>query len=429
MSDTIKSKKDLANELLLRKAGAGDPDSIATVVGAGNLSNFTVIESVDEFPEPVGNTSTLAPGTWRVNGGVAMGGRNLIIKKGAVLIGATGLDSLTWSSGSGPRITFDGAGGSAVHDMRNITLNGASGEDMFATTNTPANILLRSVSVLNAGCGLFGISGTFFATECQFIDGVAGMRFGSSVANFLVLRLTNISPVSGATGACLDLGTSKWDLLTLDDVQFSPDSGGASLNALPNNGNLTATTGRGEVESCRFNGTGGNISGGVTVDDLQWLFAGNSGLSNSLAAGQWNMAGNVNTTVADGVFAPVLGSFTADFQHRYDLDTFGVQTYKGLNPRPFQNTIALLAQMASGGAKSISFQMFHVPAEPPSTPVPVGNPFTLDVDNKPTPVQLLSALNLETGDTLQIHLKNNADGVGCTVTDVSGITTGVPTGI
>lgn len=430
MSNIPKDKKYLENELTLRKANAGDAEALITVVGEGALANFRIIESVDEFPEPVGDVSTLPAGSgvYQINGGIAMGDRQLVVEEGAFLHGITSArDKLTWTGGSTPHVTFAGAG--ATHDIRNLGLVGHSGEDMFGTTDTPASVLMRSISVSSASIGLLKISLVFFATECQFLGGLSALRFGDSVAASIVFRLSNMAPDAASTGPCFDLETSVWNLITIDDVQFSPGAAATALNALANNANLTPTTGRGEVESCRFNGTGGNISGGVTVDDLQWLFVGSSGISNSLVVGQWNMAGNSTTTVANGVFNPVLGTFTTGFEHRFSLSTAGVQTYIGLNPRPFENKIAFLAEMASGGSKSVSFQMFHTPFAPPSTPVAIGDPFTIDVDNKPTLVELHSALEEVTGDSLHIRLRNNVDGIGVTVTDVSGLSTGIPTGI
>lgn len=429
MSHIGKDKQYLENELTLRRALAGDADAMAAVVGEGALANFRIIESVDQFPEPIGDVSTLPAGSgvYQINGDIAMGNRQLVVEEGAFLHGITSArDKLTWTGGSTPHVIFAGAG--ATHDIRNISLIGHSGEDMFGTSNTPASVLMRSLSVTGASLGEFKISLVFFATECQFLGGLTALRFGDSVASTIIFRLSNMVPDAASTGPCFDLETSVWDLVTIDDVQFSPGTSATAFKALSGNANLTSVTGRGEVESCRFNGAGGNISGGVTVDDLQWLFVGNSGLSNSLAVGEWPMTGNSTTTVADGVFNPVLGTFTTGFLHRFTLSAAGVQTYIGLNPRPFEPKMALLAEMDTGASKSVSFQVFHTPKST-GTPVAIGSPFTLDIDNKPTLVVLNYGIELETGDALQLRLRNNLDDVGVTVTDVSGFTTGIPTGV
>lgn len=429
MSHIDKDKQHRENDLTLRKALNSDAIALATIVGEGGLANFQIIQSINDFPAAIASVITLPAGSgiYQINGTVAMGDVQLVVESGAFLHGVTSArDGLAWTSGSGPHIVFDGVG--STHDIRNLFLIGHSGEDIFGTANIPATVLMRALLTITGSVGLFNLSAVFFATECQFSGGANPLRFGTSVARSLVFRLSNVVPQAGDTGPCMDLETSVWDLITIDDVQFSPDAVGDAVKALSGNANLTASTGRGEVESCRFNGDGGALTGGVTVDDLQWLFIGNAGLSNSLSAGEWPLAGNTTTTIANGTFQPVLGTFTSGLLHRFTLSAAGLQTYIGLNPRPFEIKIALLAEMASGASKSVSFQMYHTPLAT-GTPVGVGDPFTLDIDNKPTLVELHSAIEVVTGDQLQVRLRNNDDGIGVTVLDMSGLTTGIPTGV
>lgn len=398
-------------------------------VFAGMINTF-IIESVSDFPAAVGGVITLPPGDYLINGTVIMGTDNLFLQNGAFLRGSIFTDILLWiGAGVGAHITFDGSVPTSVHAIRQLNLVGAAGEDMFAVSGgSPESIFINNCGIVNASGGALSVTGTFFVQGTQVDSCLNGFRF-SGTADRIVMRLCDFSQAPAATSSLVDLGTSIWNLVSIHDVQFSPAAAGFAIDAL-GNANLTAVTGAGEVTGCRFNGAGGDITGGITVDDSQWVFVSNVNLVNSIGIAQSRLTANAATTVAEDVFNPVLGTFSSGFARRFTVSAAGVITYNGRTPRVVQYDARFIAEMDSAGNNSCSFQLFHTPIST-GTPVAVGSPVTLDVGpaNDPTALSVLEPVELLPGDTLQLRVSVIGSAVGCTVTELSSLVTAIPTGL
>jgi hypothetical protein len=396
--------------------------------GSGlELTDYHIVESLADFPTPSGGETTLTQGVWWINGSILMGDTKIRVPKGAYLMGSfPARDSLVWTSGAGARITLEGTVGDETHSIRNLSFIGLAGEDAFEMDGQSESIFLRDCALINISFGEFNFSNTFFAQGCQSTDCLAGLRFNSLSTGRVIMRTSDIAQATGAAVNIMDFQSAVFDLISLEDVQFQTASTNKAIEAL-GNANVTASTGRAEVNGCRFNGTGGTLAGGVTTDDVQWTFAGNFGIANSTAVGEIKISGNLAATVAAGVFEPILGTHTAGVEKRFSIAANGEATYLGLSPILFQFRALLLAAMASGGAKSISFQLYHKPLAT-GTPVPVGTPFTLNIINSPSEVEVAALIEIVTGDKLQLRLQNNDDAIGVVVSDKETTITAVPTG-
>lgn len=396
-------------------------------VSAGIPAAYTVINSVSDFPAPVGNVITLPAGVYWVNGPIVMGDINIVLEKDATFFAATAFrDQLIWTTGTGPRVTFTGTGGDESYEVRNLSFVDTTGEDLVAVTAQPRDIFFRQ-SVLVGNGGTLSVSQIFLFDASQLIGATKGFTF-TGVSRFLFMRFSGMDGGGIQTGPLLDFGTSTWDRISINDVGFLTTAGQTAITGAVASGNLKVS-GRGEVVLARFEGVGTPLVD-ITVDDLKWLFAANTFIGNSFVIGHAELGDNTTETSAPntGPLVLIAGTYTQSLDKRFTTSAAGVMTYEGLNPRAFQIQVQMAAEMASGGTKNCAFQVFHTPFAT-GTPVGLGSDFDIDISNQGTSVGLLDGVELMTGDTLEVRTRNEVDTVNILVTSLEALVTAIPSGV
>jgi hypothetical protein len=247
---------------------------------AANLTK--VINTEADFPTPVSGVITLEDNINYIIG-------QPITTANRFVLGTN--NSITARNPLIPYLTYTGTG------------------DMFTGTDTPLNMFDIAVNCPNAQA--FNITGTNFGTFILFtkVLVIFAQKWGT-FNNTDTLDITNSGSLSVEDGISL-LGTSYWKLLTIDRLSIKTtnatciglDFGGSlhptvKVNSLEVEGVVGTVGIAGAIDSnnvvtgaiAAVNDGGfipdGTVTPlqGITVDDIRWSFANNSGLENSVVA-------------------------------------------------------------------------------------------------------------------------------------------------
>ena len=125
-----------------------------------------------------------------------------------------------------------------------------------------------------------------------------------------------------------------------------------------------------------------------------------------------------------GVFVAIAGTFTNSVQERITTSAAGVFTYNAPDPRAVKVRASLTAEMASGGAESVSFQV-HFNGSP------VGVPFTVELTGNVLRTVAISALlsTVSAAQTIDLRAANNGGTVNVLVVDAEVDVTQLASGL
>lgn len=399
----------------------------AATVGVGlDPSNWTVVEAQSDFPAASGGIIDIPAGIWLINGTVPMSNR-IRPAAGAYLLGLfSSRDQLVWSGVSpDPRVILDGASGSNSFSFRNMGFVDPVGNSIFEVSSQLSSFFLRDCSIVgNLGFNISASNIVYFE-GVRMANATSGMSFASG-GQIDISTCAFVHAPGEATGPLVDFGASVWDRAKMENVTFTPELGQFAISAAGNS-NLTPNTGRGTVSNCTFNGDGGQITGGITIDDLQWIFKGNTNLSNSIAVAGSEFTGNlIGTSLIQNEWTLVDATWMIGTDRRFNVATNGVITYEGLNPRYFIIQAELQA-FCQNPERECEFAIFHTPAAT-GTPVLLGIQVPALLGANIDRISLIADVDFKRGDKIDLRCRNLDNSADITVTAAEVIVSAGATG-
>jgi hypothetical protein len=280
---------------LLTPESGGVPQYLLNGVSTA-LANVTPINSLEDFPDPVGGVIELTNGAdvaYSIDAAVMdLGANKFSITGGSVCMKGSSpfiTELLTTASG----FLFEINGGSILWEFIQFNCPNAR---VFDFSGTGFNSIVGDRVVVSSALGVGCISGAFSSTFSSLtvvsttVDGIVWTGLGNNQINMRdTIGL-------GWTGALFDLGTATFSLISIGNNNRLLSPGGTTiLSGMANNGNL-GVLGKAVVEGNFFNGTGTALSG-ITKKDLQWKFAGNTGVADSVAVGSYSKDAASTTTI------------------------------------------------------------------------------------------------------------------------------------
>ena len=383
------------------------------------LENVTYINSVDDFPAPVGNVIELVqtPNESRTyiiaSKTIDIGVNTFSVTDGAIVIRGEHRTGSQISSTSNSAPLFYSRTSSLFHEFIGVQCASTDFLDFdgggVGTLNTYASQNLILFSCLSGGT----IANTF-VTSLRVATVVSATNSGFTwsgacgqlnMSNFLALGWAN---------TLLDLSTATFDIVDISvGNRFISPSGTTTLSGLASNGNLNAD-GRGIVENSLFNGLGTSLSG-ITTDDTQWFFGANiftdGTTKNSEVKGDTYLSASQTVSVGlAGTYYGIGGSnWLSDISRRFTTTTSGQLTYIGKEGVDVIITGAATLEKSGGGSDNICMKVAING---------VVQDKSLGCTQNTTPTQITSTglFELNNGDVVQLYVANEDSATNIIVT-------------
>ena len=334
-------------------------DNFLELYTTGGLTNVTIINSLADFPDPVGGVIEIGGGidTYLFQAGEVDISPNVIKITGGVVVfrGTNRYTSQLITTSSDPLITivncfyadefmnFSNVNG-PIYDVDNsgvalgafVSINAVIREcTTVGNINNTNTISLRTVTLVTASVGGMTFSGT-------------GL-FQINISNMLGFEWA---------GTLIDLGTATWDLINISTGnRFISPGGTTIISGAASSANLT-TEGVGLVEGNIFNGDGTALSG-ITTEDLQWEFKGNLFVdkvtNNTRNDADSFLTATETVTIGSATVYVAIGgtNWDSSIAERFTVSTAGLITYIGLSNLEIEIQATSTVEKVGGGADKI----------------------------------------------------------------------------
>ena len=370
------------------------------------LTNVVNINSLSDFPAPVGNVIELVQ-TPGVPITYIIGAQNIDVSPNTFTVTGGDVEMMgTHSTASGLTTSSSGtmftcSSGHFFQGEMNFSCPNAKWLDF--TGGGAKSVVGRSVVILD--CDSLGtIAGAQVSTFRNLVV------VDTQTAGFLWTGTTNsqinMSQLFGLTwtGALLDLGTATFDIINIsDDCRFNAAVGTTSISGLASSGNLKAG-GRAKVNNSQFEGAGTALNN-IDTHDLQWQFSGNifeDGVTHDTRniTDCYLTALETVTIGTIGLYVAVGGTnWTFDNADRFTVSTAGLITYIGLdNTDVIINAQSTVAKVGGGADKICSKIALNGTVQDKTV--------SCTENTSPTGVSSQGLFTMSTSDTLQLFVGN-----------------------
>ena len=376
----------------------------------GVPADIIIINSLADFPDPVGQVITLLPEVQYIIGtDVNIGDNRLVMAQNTVL---SGIDSIAVA------FTYTGSG------------------DMFTITNTRNRISRLSISCVNGRVINFSdnLDNFLRITDCSIACATFGL-FNSTGTRGSSARFTNVSPSSMTSGGCtltgnwntwlyetgagavtvgefFDFGTATFDAIVIDLILANLSSGTSLIKGAASSANIN-TGGSAIVTRTLISGAGTALDT-VTTDDVRWIFSGNDDIKDTNPDGLLSLNGNATETTITTQDVPVLtaGTWVVESTSFFTGTTAGRLTYVGEKDLAVPVDIVATVISASGTNKDITVYL----ALNGSVIANSGKTNRVGATD-PASVTALWQLTVSTNDYLEAWVENNTDTINLVVSD------------
>jgi len=381
-------------------------DNFTELYTSGGLDNVVKINSLADFPGPVGGVIELvtSPGariTYLIGSVfVDVGANRFTVTDGQVVIrGVHRTGSGITSSTTGTMFTCSEAG----FFQEFISFDCPNAQWIDFTTTTFLSFANNNLIIIN--CDSLGTISGAFTTSLRTMT-VADTQTGGFTWTGTAGSQINISNFLGVSwaGTLLDLGTATFDLVNIaSDCRFISPSGTTILSGMAASGNLNGS-GRGLVSGNIFNGVGTALNG-IDSLDLKWEFKSNVFVDGTTQnsrqlADAFLTSPETVTITTQGVYVAVGGiNWDSDISDRFTVTSAGLVTYIGLSTIDIEVNINSTVEKVGGGANVIGSKVAINGVAQDKT---IGTTQNSD----PTGVASVGLFTLTTGDTLQLFVGN-----------------------
>ena len=380
---------------------AGDVIQISTSALPAPVTTVIVNQESD-FPTQDATTITLDTETQFIIGATFSTAKSFIVGDKSLITGNNILSPVLTYTGTGTMFTSI----DASLTIRDIQVDHPNAQGFDFTDTVGGQILFLNEKVRTVSGTKYG---TFDSLQTVLIEGSSALDVDDGVTFAGASNtITSISKLfmqsTSASFVGVDFGAAISQTIEIDDLILVGPAGSIGLKGLANSGNVpsgvTATV------------TGGNFSGidspldTITVDDIRWFFAGNSGISDTRKDALMSVNNNILETVIAAPLTPVKVNavWTCEGDSHFDCDSTGKITYIGENdvrvPIDFSTTVV----MATGSAKQITVFIAINGVVVSQT----GKEATIS-SSSPASVTAIWQHTFKTGDYAEVWVENDSD--------------------
>lgn len=388
---------------------SGTDNEIQISASAVPASTKTVVvNSLSDFPAPVGNVITLTAETeYLLTNDINAGPNRFVMAENTVVRGAdSSVITLTYT-GVGDMFTAV----DVTFKIDSITLHCADGRVFNATDSTNTKFIrffLSTVITCDEVGLLSGYAGILINTVGFSDVKTSGITLGGNAGVFYILNCFIIV----TDGSFVDLSAFTVSTMTVSNSVFILVAGTSFGITGTGSTNIVSIA---TMVNCRANGAGSLLNGIATEDD-KWQFALNDDVRDTRTDALIVMHENATVTIIAGVDTPVLiaGTWDASIDaSQFTIDAAGRATYTGVKPIRLPITANPKASMVSGTTKAVSFYV-------------AVNGAIVDQSAAHNIIGTVAANTaivyqhtFEPGDFVEVFVENNDDAVNILVDDIN----------
>ena len=327
---------------------AASNGTIQIALSATPASTKTVIiNSITDFPPPVGGIITLADDTeYAITNDITTASR-LVWGDNCVISAAdSSIITLTYT-GSGVMFTSV----NATWKLKSITASCVTGQFMSFT---------------GSGAEIFQLENC--AVDADSLGSISGIR-GMQIDDLQVTALTDGFTYSGANGVVLiesvlgeidagtfiDLSAATFAAISITDCFTTLNGASVYMDGAASSANIDAG-GLGSIHNCRFFGAGTPIQT-ISSNDIRWQFSLNDDITDTHKDCLMSQAANAVETVISTISVPVklAGTWIEEHAAQFTTDATGKMTYIGVKDLHADITMSFSGAPVSGSNKDIAF--------------------------------------------------------------------------
>lgn len=324
---------------------------VSATGGAGVAGKTIQINSMSDFPDPVGGVITLSDDTfYSVNNDLSTSNRFVLGDQTKVGSVGSSIITLTYT---GTATLFTSVDGS--NTLSGMTIDCSLGTllDWSDTVGNTHRLSLFDVNVTCNSIGTHDNGRVLFVEDSVFICTTDGITMSNVVTTDNILMTTSSFVMTA--GTALDLGTAVFASVRLQTVQFSLSLGSTGISGTTASGNIDNLGGLGRLDGLTFFGTGTPLNNISSADDL-WYMSGNYPIKNTRSDGLVSMNTNAVETVIVAANTPVkvAGLWTVEIESQFTATTDGRLTYTGATPQNMPIAASIRLNQVGPGADTLA---------------------------------------------------------------------------
>lgn len=368
---------------------------------AGGADNVVIINSIDDFPTPVGGVIQLEDNKiYHIGVQIVTSNRFICGQNNLFTSGNPFWPALIYT---GVSTMFTGYNVSFALDRIVISCPNAPAFDFGADAGqSPTFGLNLAVIAECQKAGTFSNLRAINITNASFFSCTAGLTIDGTDNwdAFTVLRFRVESSVA-ITG--FDITSSVFRSFELNGYLISGGVGSIGLSGLPNNANIQPGS-IASIQRCEFLSNVTPLSG-ISIDDIRYSFISNSGLQDSTAA--VNPYLTTQTTVPISAVSTYVkvnqSNWSSTEASRLSVSADGDVTNDLEKPIKVEITGSITLEKVGGGADLLTARLVYndLPNDPQSVVTELGTDNT-----NPTNIGLVGIFNLNPGDSVSIYVAN-----------------------
>lgn len=409
-----------------------DTSTITPLPPSAGLDNVTLVNSVDDFADPIGGEIELTGGLSVVYELASKDidiGSNVFIQTGGecVIRGSNRFESRLTTSSTSDLITS--TNGALALEFVAITCPNSDYAINFTSTAGFNSFVLQNL-IFSSCKSIARVDGAFttsLRTVTSVTTTVGGIDWvGSNNTQINCTNFLGLGDTVGWAGTLLNLGTATFDLINITgDNRFDSKAGNTILGGATSNANLNSG-GRALVAGGIFEGAG-TILSGITTQDLQWTFRGNVFEDGSIQNTRTDADAYLLTpiTVANAganVFTPIAGAnWLSDINNSLTVSTAGLLTYIGLDDADIAVSGACTVEKNGGGADLICCK---IAVDTGSGLAVVDKTIGCTENSTATQISSHGIFTLETGNSFQLWVSIDDAAAGIDVSNARLVVVG-----
>ena len=379
-------------------------DNFTELFDIGTPEGQVIVNSLADFPTPLGQVITLLAETkYLIGSDVSIGDNRLVLASNTSVSGIESINVTLTYTGTGDMFTII----NTRNRISSLSISCSAGRVLNFSDNTDSIFRMNDCSVACATFGLFNSNGTNGSTTRFTNVSPSSMTAdGLSITGNWNTWLWEVSAVNVTAGELFDFGVATFNEIILDLILASLGAGTFLIKGAAGSANIN-TGGSAFISRMLTSGDGTPLSG-VAPTDALWEFAHNDDIADTRPDGLLSMQSNAVATVVAAAGTPVLvaGTWVVERTSQFTGTTAGRLTYIGGKNITLPITGDLTVEPVSGGAVDISVEVSIngnvVPNSKRTTNASSGNKASLGI-----PWQDL----LSTNDFIEFFVTNESTGV------------------
>ena len=376
----------------------------------GSPEDQVIINSVSDFPDPVGQVITLLPQMqYLIGSDTNIGDNRLVLGANTSVTGLESINVTLTYTGTGDMFTIV----NTTNRINNLGISCVNGRVINFSDNTDSLFRMHDCSVSCATMGLFNSTGTNGSTVRFTTVSPSSMTIGGcTITGGWNTWLWETSATAITTGNYFDFGTATFDEIILDLILANLGAGTSLISGAAASANIN-TGGRAIITRMLTSGAGTPLNT-VTTDDIRWFFAGNDDIKDTNPDGLSSLNGNATETTISIVDTPVLaaGTWVVEGVSFFTGTTGGRLTYNGEKDLSVPVDAVVTINSASGINKDITAYLALN-----GTVIANSGKTNRVGSTDPASITILWQLTLSTNDYLEVFVENNTDTINLVVSD------------